>query len=94
MTASNSMPSPAASQSPDADSRILQQSELIERLATEMRVASGGELPQSFCISQVKRQLEGKPAEKSPANDRTAAFHQKTAEPDRNSVFHAWALGD
>jgi hypothetical protein len=85
------MPSHLASPAGDADPKLLQQSELIDRLATEMRVASGGELPHSFCVAQVKRQLEGKSSETSAANDK-ARPSAKSAEAGGRSVFHSWAM--
>ncbi|TNM62982.1 hypothetical protein [Aliirhizobium smilacinae] len=90
MTASKSMPLPAAPTNSGTDSRIIDKSDLIDRLATEMRVKSGGELPLSFCIAQVKRQLAGKQSESSAANNKPAA----TARPAVGSVFHSWAMRD
>ncbi|MFB9952269.1 hypothetical protein ACFFP0_25790 [Rhizobium puerariae] len=87
MTAPNSMPMPDVSPVRDM-SRSLNTPELIDRLATEMRVRSGGELPHSFCVEQVKRQLAGKAAETSAANDEPARL--KT--PEQTSVFNAWAM--
>ncbi|MEQ1405140.1 hypothetical protein ABK249_09375 [Neorhizobium sp. Rsf11] len=89
MTTPNSMPIPDVSIAKDM-SRPLDTPEMIDRLATEMRVKSGGELPQSFCIEQVKRQLSGKPAKASAANDEPA----QTKPPEQPSVFHAWALSE
>jgi hypothetical protein len=94
MTASKSMPSPIASPPGGVDAKILQQSELVDRLATEMRVASGGELPHAFCVAQVKRQLEGKSSEKSAANDKSASPPKAAAATGDGSVFHAWAHRD
>lgn len=89
MIASNSVPMPHVSGNKDAP-RPLGTPEMIDRLATEMRVKSGGELPQSFCIEQVKRQLAGEPVETSAANDEPAQ-----GKPiDEASVFHAWALSE
>ncbi|MCC2610689.1 hypothetical protein [Neorhizobium petrolearium] len=89
MTTPNSMPIPDMSIARDM-SRPLDTPEMIDRLATEMRVKSGGELPQSFCIEQVKRQLSGKFPKASAANDEPAQM--KPAE--QPSVFHAWALSE
>ncbi len=88
MTASKSMPRPVAEG--DANSRILEKSELIDRLATEMRAKSGGELPLSFCIHQVKRQLSGELSDSSASDDRT----DLTQKPPVGAVFHAWAMRD
>lgn len=90
MTTSNSMPRPVAPVDGDADSRLLGKSELIDRLATEMRVKSGGELPLSFCIDQVKRQLTGMQPEASIANDRPSI----PVNPSAGSVFQSWAIRD
>ena len=90
MTASKSMPLAAGSVEGDAGSKILEKSELIDRLATEMRVKSGGELPLSFCIAQVKRQLTGKQSEPSSGDDKTVP----PPAPHIASVFHSWAMRD
>jgi len=89
MIASNSVPMPHVSGNEDAP-RPLDTPEMIDRLATEMRVKSGGELPHSFCVEQVKRQLAGKPVETSAANDESA----QRKPIDEASVFHAWALSE
>ncbi|MGK9053814.1 hypothetical protein QTA58_17360 [Neorhizobium sp. CSC1952] len=89
MTASNSVPIPHASQSKGAP-RPLDTPGMIDRLATEMRQRSGGELPHSFCVEQVKRQLAGEPVQTAAANDEPA--QKKPA--DEASVFHAWALSE
>ncbi len=44
--APNSMPMPEASE--DKDARSLDTAEMIDRLATEMRARTGGELPIPF----------------------------------------------
>lgn len=88
MTASNSMPRSVAPIEGDAVSSTPSKSELIDRLATEMRVKSGGELPLSFCIAQVTRQLDGfKP-------DASATYNPASipAATPASSVFHAWAI--
>ncbi len=90
MTLSKSMPSPAPQSAAEDQSRLIDKDELIERMATEMRVGSGGELPHSFCVEQVRRQLAGKQAEASAANDTTAQPTRKAQ--GGGSVFHAWAL--
>ncbi|WP_223218004.1 hypothetical protein [Rhizobium wenxiniae] len=90
MTASNSMPRSVAPVEGDADSRALSKSELIDRLATEMRVKSGGELPLSFCIAQVKRQLAGLQPGSTSADDKPAI----PVNPPAGSVFHSWAMRD
>ncbi len=67
--------------------RIIPTSQLIERLAAEMRETGDRELPLSFYVEQVKRKL---------ANE-TAANDDKVAEPAgpavaTSSVFACWAL--
>lgn len=93
MTASKSMPSPATPPMSDMDMKAPDQSELVDRLATEMRVKSGGELPHSFCVEQVKRQLAGKAAGQPSSGSQNIPPAAQTAS--RNgSVFHSWALPD
>lgn len=86
MTTSKSMPRPVANG--DVEAKTLDQSELIDRMATEMRVKSGGELPLSFCIAQVKRQLAGIQPEASAATNPAVIPAASPAA----SVFHAWAI--
>ncbi|MBW6423031.1 hypothetical protein KX729_16355 [Rhizobium sp. XQZ8] len=88
MIASTSMPAPEAPARQDPP-RLLNSPELIERLATEMRARSGGELPHSFCVEQVKRQLAGKSVETGAAN-----APQMPLRPEQRSVFHAWAFSE
>ncbi len=88
MIASTSMPMPDVPVRTDAP-RLLNTPEMIERLATEMRVRSGGELPHLFCVEQVKRQLAGKSIETGAAN-----APQIPPKPEQASVFHAWALSE
>ncbi len=47
--------------------------EMIDRLATEMRARTGGELLAFFYVDQVKRQLAGKSVATSAANRRDGA---------------------
>ncbi|MCJ9671184.1 hypothetical protein MOV61_13560 [Neorhizobium sp. BETTINA12A] len=88
MMAPNSMPMPEASK--DRDSRSLDTAEMIDRLATEMRARTGGELPHSFYVDQVRRQLAGKSVAMSAANTETAREKGK----EEASVFHAWAFSE
>jgi hypothetical protein len=67
--------------------RSLDTSEMIDRLATEMRARSAGELPHAYYVEQVKRQLAGKSIRTSAANDDPAQDNDQQI-----SVFHAWAL--
>lgn len=89
MTTSNSMPRSVAPVEGDAN-RTLSKSELIDRLAMEMRAKSGGELPLSFCIAQVKRQLAGFKPDAS-ASDENPSMR---VNPPAGSVFQSWAIRD
>jgi hypothetical protein len=89
MIASTSMPMPDVPVRQDPP-RLLNSPELIERLATEMRARSGGELPHSFCVEQVKRQLAGEAAETGAANAPRIAGKQS----EQVSVFHSWAISE
>ncbi|CDZ39285.1 Hypothetical protein NGAL_HAMBI1146_33040 [Neorhizobium galegae bv. officinalis] len=86
--APNSMPMLDASE--DKDARSLDTADIIDRLATEMRARTGGELPHSFYVDQVRRQLAGKSVAMSAANDETA----RNKDQEQASVFHAWALSE
>jgi hypothetical protein len=86
MSASHNLPLPGKSGTP----RPLDTAEMIDRLATELRVKSGGELPHAFCVEQVKKQLAGQVAETSAANDEQA--QKKPGE--QKSVFHSWAISE
>ncbi|MCQ1765759.1 hypothetical protein NOJ28_09475 [Neorhizobium galegae] len=88
MMAPNSMPMLDASE--DKDARSLDTADIIDRLATEMRARTGGELPHSFYVDQVRRQLAGKSVAMSAANDETA----RNKDQEQASVFHAWALSE
>ncbi|WP_046632949.1 hypothetical protein [Neorhizobium galegae] len=88
MMAPNSMPMPDASE--DKDARSLDTAEMIDRLATEMRARTGGELPHSFYVDQVRRQLTGRSVALSAANDEAARVKGQ----EQASVFHAWALSE
>ncbi|TWF54586.1 hypothetical protein [Neorhizobium alkalisoli] len=74
-----------------ATPRPINTPEMIDRLANELRVKSGGELPHAFCVEQVKKQLAGKATETAAANDETA--HQKPQD-QKASVFHSWAISE
>jgi hypothetical protein len=66
--------------------------ETIDRLANEMRARSGSELPYSFCVEQVKRQLSLRMAGATAANDSRPPV---VADEDRAAaVFRAWALSE
>ncbi len=66
----------------------LDRPEVIERLATEMRARSGGELPHSFYVEKVKQRLRASRGDRFAPTEISA--HQKP--PEAASVFHAWAL--
>ena len=83
---SRTFASPAASGGHDARfPQVVDRTILIERLATEMRLGSGNELPHSFCVAHIKRQLGKKDAHASLSQD----LAHKTSG---NSVFHSWAM--
>jgi hypothetical protein len=91
MSTPDSLPKPAApildlhqkSRAAFSDRR-----KLIERLATEMRARSGGELPHSFYVEKVKQRLLADGDDRFRSADISA--HEKP--PEAPSVFHAWAL--
>lgn len=86
MTSSKSMPLSAVSASADTQTSIQEKSELIDRLATEMRAKSGGELPLSFCIHQIRIKLSGE------LRDSVTSTERPAPTPPAGSVFHAWAI--
>ncbi|MGN8151135.1 hypothetical protein ACTJK5_02560 [Agrobacterium sp. 22094] len=84
MITSNSMP---ISTVDGKQPRIIPTSELIDRLATEMRETGDRELPLSFYVEQVKRKL----ANENAAND--DKVNEKTGPAVATSlVFACWAL--
>ena len=89
MTESHSMPAPASSDARQAAISLIEQRSLVERLARDMRLASGNELPHSFCIVQVQRQL-AKGWKTSALDDTTAHLASRQQHP--RSVFHSWAM--
>ncbi|WP_117193651.1 hypothetical protein [Rhizobium terrae] len=89
MIASNSVPKPDVPTTRDT-LRSLDTPEMLDRLATEMRARTAGELPHSFYVEQVKRQLAGKQVHTSAANDEPARMRVV----EQPSVFHAWALSE
>jgi len=71
----------------------LETSELIERLATEMRAASNTDLPHAYFVEQVKLQLAG--LDPNDRNDADIVRHSaKVVTAGTTSVFHSWALPD
>ena len=79
----------AHSGSPD---RAIGANELIKRMAEDLRIKSGSDLPLSCFIEQVKMQLAGRaPAANSgtvpsiAANARTTRYHS-------SDLFRAWAM--
>ncbi|NTJ42974.1 hypothetical protein G6L28_10245 [Agrobacterium larrymoorei] len=86
MITSNSMPIPAAG---TEQPHSIQTSELIDRLAAEMRATGDRELPLSFYVEQVKRRL----ATEAAANDDKVETGPNPAAAT-SSVFHCWALPD
>ena len=91
MMESRTTPSPAVSGGNDArHSWVVDRTILIERLATEMRLGSGNELPHSFCVAQIKRQLSKKDGGTGPTYDTPAT--SGTRGTSGSSVFHSWAM--
>jgi hypothetical protein len=89
VSTSNSMP---ASPQIDRD-RSIGPSELIDRLAADLRDRSDPDLPLSFYAGQIRRQLAreamaeaNRPAHDGPRQQRAGEVHR--------SVFHAWALSE
>ncbi|MCO5730432.1 hypothetical protein [Rhizobium sp. SSA_523] len=74
--------------------RLIETPEMIDRMAAELRARSDTDLPHSFYVQQIRRQLAGeaRAGERTAANDsgkganRTGQLHP--------SVFHAWALSE
>ena len=76
------------------EGRLLDRTEMIERLANDLRLKSGLDLPHAYFVQQIKLQLSGSPAfdhsllePESPAA-RRAANYQSAA------CFEAWAIRD
>lgn len=88
MSAPTSMPIPEV---PDFQhNRSIDIDDMIERLATEMRARTAGELPQDFYVDQVKRRLSGRTMEVSLASQRRT----RGRVPEHASVFHSWAISE
>jgi hypothetical protein len=91
MTIANNKPVPSVSENKDRN-RLRDLPEMIDRLAREMRARSGGELPHSFCVEQVKRQLSGQSPGPIAANDTKPPAQ---AEDGRTAaIFRCWALSE
>lgn len=91
-------PSAAAGSVAGDAARRLDTPEMIDRLATEMRARSGGELPHSYYVDAVRRKLGGQtadmPEDGGAANDAGASAPTKAQAEPGSSVFHAWAIGE
>ncbi|MDO1582306.1 hypothetical protein [Rhizobium oryzicola] len=68
--------------------RALNTPEMIDRMAAELRARSDTDLPHSFYVEQIRKQLSGEM--KRGANDANLS-QPGQAHP---SVFHAWALSE
>ncbi|XUY26024.1 hypothetical protein RMR21_010490 [Agrobacterium sp. rho-8.1] len=88
MITSNSMPSSDVGKS---QSQALPTTELINRLASEMRAVGDRDLPLSFYAEQVKRRLANEAA--ANANDGRVKLTRAPAAAT-SSVFHCWALSE
>ncbi len=94
MVTSRSVPVPAASGPTGPDkTRLIETPEMIDRMAAELRARSDTDLPHSFYVEQVRRQLAGEARQTSAAanDDTSVAVRGGQAHP---SVFHAWALSE
>jgi hypothetical protein len=88
------MESDAAVKTADADEslRTIDTPEFIHRLAEDMRVKSGSDLPLSCFIEQVKMQLAGK-SRKDMANVADHITHLASASKYQSSdCFRSWAM--
>jgi hypothetical protein len=72
---------------------LIETPEMIDRMAAELRARSDTDLPHSFYVEQVRRQLAGEARTRSAAanDDGSIAARSGQAHP---SVFHAWALSE
>lgn len=84
MITSNSMPMSSLGAN---SAKPIPTTELIDRLAAEMRATGDRELPHSFYVEQVKRKL----ANDAAANDDRVEARSVPAAAT-SSVFHCWAM--
>jgi hypothetical protein len=99
MSTPDSIAMPASAPVTGDTARRIGSPEMIDRLATEMRARSGGELPHSYYVEAVRRKLGGLPSElpgeiPSGITAQTPAANDTTVQPSASSVFHAWAIGE
>ncbi|MDE1991634.1 MAG: hypothetical protein KGI75_03990 [Rhizobiaceae bacterium] len=74
-------------------SRAVDTPEFITRLAEDMRVRSGSDLPLSCFIEQVRMQLAGKsPAEAARMASERPARQAVVAKYQSSDCFRAWAM--
>jgi hypothetical protein len=85
MVTSKSVPVPPKAE----QARIINTPEMIDRMASDLRARSDADLPHSFYVEQIRRQLAGQAA----ANDDAMQQGKRPGEA-HPSVFHAWALSD
>ncbi|MBP2548854.1 DNA-binding beta-propeller fold protein YncE [Neorhizobium galegae] len=72
--------------------RPLDTPEMINRMAADLRARSDTDLPLSFYVAQVRRQLTGRtPANSQPERAVPETTRAGEAHP---SVFHSWAFSD
>lgn len=87
MIASDSMPVPR--NIPSDTARLLDNPEMIDRLAAELRARSDPDFPHSFYVEQVRRHLAGR---KSTLAGLDLGAGKRRPKPA--SVFHSWAIPD
>lgn len=73
--------------------RLIETPEMIDRMAAELRARSDTDLPHSFYVEQVRRQLAGEARTTSAAANDAGTADQRAGQA-HPSVFHAWALSD
>ena len=90
MVTSNSVPVP-----PKADqARIINTTDMIDRKARDLRARSDADLPHSFYVEQIRRQLAGQALAEQAAANSGDPMRTRRAGEAHPSVFHAWALSD
>ena len=75
---------------PGSPDRAVGSEELIRRMAEDLRLKSGSDLPLSCFVEQVKMQLAGRARS---ANANTPSLASSRSQADRASdLFKAWAM--
>jgi hypothetical protein len=84
--------SPVSQSVVTAAERAIEAPELIDRLALDMRMKSGIDLPHAYFVEQVKLKLSGKTVSGLPADGKLPANDRKGVPCMTSSVFEFWAL--